>query len=358
MKKIILSLAFFIFSVVCFAQVNSATLNLQNNKLADAKSDIDKAILDAKDSTKARTWFVRGEIYKALAESLILSERNLDPDALTKSFEAYKKTMQLEQPKQKGKYKDAEKAIPTLYVVAINNAVVNYEAKKLPQAIKSLTLAERIIPNDTTSLIFIGQIAYEAEDYNTFLSYLDKTLQSKLSDNSKITTYAKSISIYRTKKDFSKAIEYLDKALVSYPKNKLLWQMGSEVYVAKQNTDQTIEFLKKAAVAIPDDAGYPYELGIAYYNRAADIMRESREKTGNMKNTKEKEALSTKYNDLAVIELKNAITPLEKADALLKSQKKPESLDLLDVMRICYNSLNMPEKEKVINDRMKALEKK
>ena len=68
--------------------VTNAILNQRTGLLDKARIDIDKSIVNEKTSTKAKTWFTRGEIYSSMLESPIYSKQLQAGEGIQKAFES------------------------------------------------------------------------------------------------------------------------------------------------------------------------------------------------------------------------------------------------------------------------------
>src|SRR5690242_4279659 len=96
MKKALVSLLFTGLCLMAFAQnknVNSAEDNLKSGELDKAKAAIDEAITNDKTKDKDKTWYVKGQVYAAIAKSD--KYKSLAPDAKEQAFEAFKKCLQI-----------------------------------------------------------------------------------------------------------------------------------------------------------------------------------------------------------------------------------------------------------------------
>ena len=62
MNKLVSFLVPYLLASTAFAQTAAITYH-KDNKLDKAKEEIDKAVGDAKLTTKAKTWYYRGQIY-------------------------------------------------------------------------------------------------------------------------------------------------------------------------------------------------------------------------------------------------------------------------------------------------------
>jgi tetratricopeptide (TPR) repeat protein len=340
------------------AQVGAAQVSLQDGKLDKAKEAIDKALKNEKDAQKSKTWFVKGEVYSMIASSPIPAYANLDKNAAQTAYEAYKKAMELE-PQQKGYYKDAENALKNrLYPAAINQGVNFYKVKDYANSLKAIEVAIAVLPNDTTALSYASGIAWEAKDYDKFLSYAEKIDKMKFSTATlKMNTLQLAYIYAGEKKDNAKAIATLERGIQNYPTEADFWKLLGDLYEQQGDKDKAIEFYQKAAKQFPNEAEYPKRLGFAYFNKAVELNKEINKKkeaeglTGELKDPK-KQQKAREYNAIVDNEIRKAVPFLEKAD-----QVKPGDFETMDLLRLCYDTLGMKEKKAEMDKKIKAIGK-
>jgi tetratricopeptide (TPR) repeat protein len=359
-----------IFGLICFlgfgianpiqAQVGSAMLNLEQGKLDKAKEAIDKALQNEKDAQKSKTWFVKGEVYSAIAQSPIPNFANLDKNAARTALQAYRKAMELE-PNQKGYYKDAENAIKTkLYACAINQGANLYNSKEkdLANALIAFEVAHEANPSDTTAVTYVSALAWETKNYDKFLEYAEKIQKMNFHPSTKKVTQIQMAYLYAERKNTTKALEILENGIKQYPNDKQIWGLTAELYeqqVKNGGQNNLIEFYERAVKQFPKDADFWKLLGYAYWNKAVEVEKEIRKKkeaeglTGELKDPK-KQQKAREYNTIVDNEIKKAIPPLEKADQL-----KPNDFDIMDLLRACYETLGLKDKKAEMDKKIKAI---
>lgn len=340
------------------AQVGAATVALQDGKLDKAKTAIDKAILDEKDAKKSKTWFTRGEVYTQLTGSPIPQFVNLDKKAPKVAFEAYQKAMELE-PAKRGYYTDAQKALQEkLYPFAINRGVNTYKTKDYESSLEAFDIAMAIKPTDTVAIYYAQAVSWEAKNYDKFISYSEQMSKMPFQAATiKQTNMQLSYLYAGEKKDYKKAIEILEKEVNKSPKDYLLWQLLAEYYEVSTNAETKIKFYEKAVMQFPNDFGFNRNLGYAHFNKGVEINKDIMKKkeaeglTGNLKDPKKIEKAKA-YNALLDEELKKAIPYLEAAH-----KAKADDFDTMDLLRTCYDSLDMKAKKEEMDKKIKAMGK-
>lgn len=357
-KCILIVLSFFLAYNTIKAQIGIAQVNLQDGKLDKAKEAIDKALQNEKDAKKSKAWFVKGEVYSAIAGSPIPAYANLDKNAAQIAYEAYKKAMELE-PQKKGYYKDAENAIKTrLYPSAVNQGVNFYKSKDFKSSLKALDVAIDILPDDTVAVYYAYFIAAEGKEYDKFINYAEKMANMKFSPATlKANVYQLALLYASEKKDNAKAIAILENGIKTYPDWLENWRLLSDLYEQQGDKNKTLEFYHRAINQFPNNADFQYRLGVTYFNKAVDLNKEINKKkeaeglTGELKDPK-KQQKAREYNAMVDAELKKAIPFLEKAD-----QMKPGDFEIMSLLRDCYESLGMKEKKAEMDKKIKAIGK-
>lgn len=281
--------------------VTNAILNQRTGLLDKARADIDKAIVNEKTSTKAKTWFTRGEIYQGMLESPIYSKQLQAGEGLQKAFESFNKTIELDT--KTGEFgKQAITKMDNLYGRAFNDAVTSYNAKDYDKAIASYKLASQIKPQDTTAVLYSAYASEAKQDfpaakasYNQLLAmnYKSVTLYSRLfqmakqennqSEASKILQQA--LVAYPTNKGFmledlnmslaggkgEDALGKINKSIAADPSNSNLYAVRGSMYDQQKKTELAVADYKKAVELDPKNFDAQFNLGVYNYNKAADF---------------------------------------------------------------------------------------
>jgi tetratricopeptide (TPR) repeat protein len=369
-----------------------AKLEFDNGKLDKAKEMIDKAIEDPKHNVKSKTWYYRGLIYAGIAGDQTGMYQKLDNDPVQKALDSYKKAMSLE-PEKKGSYKDAEKAVADLYGPAVNFGIKCYNEEKLEDAVKCFVVAQQAKPNDLIALVYGGEIAYGAKNYDVFKSSMEKLVQIPLADYTAYNTgkeekqqfkkqdyWGKLAFYYRdNEKDSNKAIEACKQGLKEFPGENLLSGILMEMYVKENKledavkeaeaqiqknpndsriqlnygiilekvgrADDAIKAYEKAVALDPSSFDAQYNLGAVSFNKGAAIMTKvnAMDLGEYNKKGKEEEAKAAK-------EFEKALPFFEKLYTM-----KPKEMQVLSPLATIYKILKLKDKEEKINNEIKAL---
>lgn len=304
MKKLLLTLVAAAALTSASAQssaVTNAILNQRNGLLDKARTDIDKAVLNEKTSTKAKTWYTRGEIYEGLINSPIYGKALQPGEGTRVAFESYKKALELDG--KDGEYgKQAAAKLDNLYGLALNAGVESYNGKKYDEAIKSYKMAQQIRPQDTTAYLYAAFAAEANQDFagakQTYsqlqaMNYKSPQMYNRMlqiarqekNEQEAMKVVQQALQAYPNNKTFmleelnmdlsagrsQQALEKIDRAIAADPKNSNLYAVkGSLLDQAKQPA-KAFEVYKQAVEIDPNNFDANFNLGVYNYNKAADL---------------------------------------------------------------------------------------
>ncbi len=109
--------------------------DLRKGQLDKAMQNIEPTIADPTTMSDAKTWFYRGNIYLQIHMSDKPEYKNLDPDALEKAYESYKKLLELDTKKE-----FYTEAIQNIFVISeqlYNQGVKHFSASEFDKALSS-----------------------------------------------------------------------------------------------------------------------------------------------------------------------------------------------------------------------------
>ncbi len=257
MKKVFFACLFQLTVASAFAQAGPAFASLQSGKLDVAKEQIDKAITNEKQSTKANTWIYRGDIYAAIAGSPLPNYSSLDSNAVQVAYDAYKKASEMDAKKAD----EAKKKIADLYPLALNAGGKKFQENKFLDAGKNFDLARMLNATDTTAALYAGVAYQKAENYAKARDAFEALINLGTNDPS---IYNVVHSIYRTEKNNDKALEILKKGVAKFPNNKELKQNEFNLYIEMGKSEEAKNNLLEAVKADPNNVEYLKNLGILY----------------------------------------------------------------------------------------------
>ncbi|GAA3940936.1 tetratricopeptide repeat protein [Hymenobacter algoricola] len=263
MKKIFLTLVAAAALHTASAQtsaVTSAILNQRQGLLDKARTDIDGAILNAKTSGKAKTWYTRGEIYEQLTANPIFGKA-LKPGEGTKvAYESYTKTVELDT--KDGEFgKQAVQKLGNLYGLALNAGVESYNGKNYDEALASYQMAQQIRPQDTTAYLYAAYAAEAKQDFTVAKDTYSKLLAMNYKSPA---LYSRLLQIARQEKNDAEAMKVVQQALVAYPNNKAFMLEELNMYLSSGRGPEAIGKLEKAIAADPTNGNLYAVLGSLY----------------------------------------------------------------------------------------------
>lgn len=257
MKKVLLTCLLPLTAAGAFAQAGAAYASLQSGKLDEAKTQIDKAISNEKQASKANTWIYRGDIYRDIANSPLPNYAALDSNALQVSYDAYKKAIELD-PK---KADEVNKKIAELHPAALNQGGKKYQDKQFSAAARYFDLARTFNPNDTTAALYAGIAHQQNQEMDKAREAFEALINLGTNDPS---IYSVVYSIYRNEKNNDKALEVLKKGVAKFPNNRELKQNEFNLYIETGKSDEAKNNLLEAVKKEPNNPEYLKNLGILY----------------------------------------------------------------------------------------------
>ncbi|GAB2468940.1 hypothetical protein GCM10011375_29580 [Hymenobacter qilianensis] len=282
MKKILLTLVAAATLHTASAQnsaVTNAILFQRQGTLDKARTEIDKAVQNPKTSTKAKTWYTRGEIYDGMAASPIYGKALGAGEGAKIAFESYQKAIELDG--KDGEFgKQAVAKMDNLYGLALNAGVESYNGKNFDEAIKSYQMAQQIRPQDTTAYLYA---AYAAEAKQDFASA--KATYSKLQamNYKSPQMYGRLLQIAREEKNDAEAMKVVEQALKAYPNNKAFMLEELNMYLAAGRGKEALDKIDRAIAADPTnsnlyavkgsilDSNKQPEQALAAYRKAVEV---------------------------------------------------------------------------------------
>ena len=264
MKKVMLfAVAFFTVTVV-FGQsknVNKANAAFTKGELAEAAANIEPAITDAKTSTKARTWYLRGQIYDAIALSEDAEVKKIDPDALAKAAESYRKTIAME--KEGSSYHGlAQIKLDQLSDAVLGRGVEYYQADDFAGAYAAFVDVQIVNPTDTTGYLYAAMMAQQIEQYDDALRNYQKVFDLDYYPEAALNS---TIFIELNQNDNpEKALELVKLAQEKYPDNNNFQKQEVDILIKLEMMDEAIEELKEASLREPENALLLTNLGMLY----------------------------------------------------------------------------------------------
>jgi len=275
MRKLSLLLVLIFCASMSFAQkgkVTQANSYLTSGKLDQAKKLIDMAIQHKKCVTYAKAYFVKGQIYQAIAESQIEIYKKLDSDPLTKAWDAFQEVIKLDEKKHftkklKPQYKN-------LIIDYTNKAIEYYNAEKFAEAVGAF---EKVLALENNDIVTEGQAAtvdtmviyntaiaaQRASMYDVAEKYCRETLKLNYEP---AKTYAILSNVLKTKGDREGALKVLQEGFEKYPENEYMLIELINYYLLGSEPEKAEQYLDAAIKQNPENASY-YEAKGSLYDK-------------------------------------------------------------------------------------------
>ncbi|HMH35125.1 MAG TPA: hypothetical protein VK543_18945, partial [Puia sp.] len=288
MKRFLLSLAWALLVLGLSAQsLDKAKENFKANKLADAKTEIDKVVADPKLQKNGEAWYYKSKIYTAIANNEQL--KATVPDALSQSFDALKKAL-ADDKTLLLMMQEQYKPMTDIYQAYFQAGAANYNAGKYPEALTNFQGAISALAFmsekgwvkqgiDSTATLYSGISAEKGNNRDQALVYYKQIADSgitKIGGNDMVEIYKWVADYYSQKKDIPNTQKYLALGQKSYP-NDLFWP-DTELELARKSGNKDSLFAKYEDVTkkFPTNHLFWYNYGLEMYQYASDTSKGKR----------------------------------------------------------------------------------
>lgn len=380
MKKIILTLIVGLMAMSLFAQKSertSAFMYNKNGQYDKAREAIDKAVEHEKTKEDAKTWMYRGIIYL----NLVFSDdfASLDPNALDKSLESFKKAMELD-PEDKMKQKaDIEPRIDVIgqqYFSFAVEAFNNNDFKKASSDFKkSFDVAQVNNKIDTLALINAGLAAVRGEEFETALTYYNQLIELGIVESD---VYRNMAAAYRGLGNTEDMMKVIKAGREKYPEDNGLLLEEINAYLAIGQGDKVVDELKDLVEKDPENYSIFFVLGTiygdesneamfnvetaeTYYKKAIELEPDYYDAVYNLGALyiNESNKLQVIANDLPLSETKKYDELTEQANEIIRKalphlekayEMQPENVETKQVLISVYTRFKMDDKLNSIKD--------
>lgn len=264
-----------------FAQsLDKANDLLKANKLADAKTEIDKVLSVEKNQKIADAWYAKLKIYNAIAEGPLAGQY---PGARDTAFLALQKYCDLDEKRIRLQL-DGFKPINEIYQGYFGAGANDYNSQKYDSALYNFkgALAASAFMNakgwtnmkiDTTSTLYAGISAEKAGKRDTAANYYSKIADAHIDTINKsnmIEIYKWLVDYYHTKKDDANTQKYLAIGESIYPTD-LFWP-STELDIARENGNKDSLFALYDRITNKFSKNYLFffNYGLELYQYASD----------------------------------------------------------------------------------------
>ena len=422
MKKVLLTTLLAIAGLGIFAQkIDKAKDLLGKNKLAEAKTEIDGVLADAKNQKTGEAWYYKGKIYSAIAADNALGAQT--PDAAVQSFDALKKYVELDE-KHLLLTLENYKPITDMYQGYFKKGASLFQENKYAEAFTTFKSCLEIsdymsakgwanIKLDTTVVLYTGIAAEKAGKKDDAAIYYARLADAKVSGENMGEIYKWLTDYYAKKSDNTNAAKYLALGQELYPKDTFwaeyemqmirdsgdkkalfdnyekmlaknpsdyqtlynysveLYQTAYDTSLAKRpaNSEELISKveanMKKVVELKPDFTNAYLVLGQISFNKGVDITAESKKirPQGNVKLKPEELKKKDDLRNQAGKKFDEAVPYFEKIDELLgskgklKMDDKKALKDAYDLLITIYDTKGNKDKVKVWEEKFNNVEK-
>ena len=359
-------------------QVQAPDAKDQQAKLTEAKNQIDAATKDAKTKDKAKTWFIRGQVYSAIAQSDDAAVQALAPNAVEEATTSFKKAQELENNPNATYYVFADQALNGLWGEFVNKGATAYQAGNYEEALNQFDRAIKVNPTDTTANLYAGVAAQQLGDKDRSVKYFYQLLDAGYTDKEiyyAIIAYERDEKqnydkarevISRAKQAFPEETNFrkqevdlllkqdktaeakaeLQKAIDAEPKNPdLYFNLG---YLNEELGDQqaAIDAYKKALEVDPTHKNSAFNLAVLHYNKAADTVKEA----NNVGLSKAEAKKGQELRKQATQYFKDALPYVENALKL-----HPDNRTLMEITMVTYDRAGMADKANELQKKLDSM---
>lgn len=356
----------------------------KEGKLAEAKEMIDLATTYEKTMGDGKTWYYRGLIYASLDTTADETLKNLAPNAIDEAIKSFEKAEQL-QKGGSGYFTQTttgimlkEQQIQNLGNAYLNKGASAYQQDDLEGALENFKKAQKVMPNDTTSLLYAGLVANNLEKYDEALEFFQKYNEK---GGTSSDSYSMIYNIYNgPKEDKQKALEVIREAKAKFPDNTdfpkieigLLIDMdkigeaktGLENAIQKEPENKVLHFylgyvnsslgnleaaVKNYQEALRIDPKY-FEAQVFLAKEMFKPAAEIKKQMSNLGISQADRAKKFELDKQLVGKLKEALPYWEQAERI-----NPADQEVLDVLYAIYTDLDMQNQVSRIEKRYKEL---
>ena len=241
--------------------------------LTTAKGEIDAAILNEKQNTKANTWLIRGDVYAEIAKSL----PDLDSEAIEKSVQAYDKIGSEIRTKDLTIIQNVNAGKQNLSSFFINKAITALQGSGDPDyegAYDAFNLSLRVNPSDTLGLLYGGFVSEQLNKYDEALDYYGKLMSMNvLNTKNSNTIYQNSINIlyqncesFGECESFDRTSNLINKAKSLFPDNNYYPSVEINIAMRLDRVDEARMKIDERLSEDPNNPNLHFNRAVLYYN--------------------------------------------------------------------------------------------
>lgn len=379
MKKIVLVLALLVATTAAMAQKaerTNAFMYNKNGQYDKAREAIDKAIVNEKTALDPKTWMYRGIIYL----NIVFSDqyRSIDPEALPKSLESFKKAMELDPEDTEKQMIDILPRVNAISQQYFAIGVERFNAQDFNIAtdnfIKAYDVAGLIKSVDTMAIENAALSSLRGENFPKAIEYYG-VMQSLGVEKPDI--YKNIAMAQRSMGDIEGMKKTIDAGRAKFPEDTGLLLEEINSYLALGQGAKVVDDLKNLVEKDPtnysiyfvlgtiygDDTKtdmYQLETAIGYYKKAIEIKPDYYDAIYNLGALyiNESNKLQMQANDLPLTETKKYDELTEQANVIIREalpyletayQMDPSNQETVLVLKSIYTRFKMNDKLESLN---------
>jgi len=248
--------------------LSRANFALAKPSLMDAKTAIDKAAANTKTATLPQTYALKAAIYASLAA------HDADASAMsTETATAEEAIAKAKETDTKGEFKGLiDHASRELAQIQLDKGVKAYQAKNYDEAYNAFVAEQKILPGDTTAMLYAGVSAANGKNYTNAIDNYKKLLATDYKDKEKI--YMDMPILYMLNKDTVNAVKIASEASSKYPNNGDLRKAEIETSLQAGQQGDLVTKIEAAIKADPNNKKLYYYAGLTYSQIAEGSQKE------------------------------------------------------------------------------------
>ncbi len=359
--------------------VNRAYYQIEADQIKESKENLDSALKYEENKQWVKTWYTLGNFHYQIYKKDTAPLNELSETPLIGAYKSYKKTIKLD---EKNLYTTKlEMIMPNIKSGLVNKGIEYFEdqpGKAMEYFIYSYNIGQlplEVFKNTVDSALAynIGLAAYNSKNYDTAKKYLNKTIELGYQyPGAGIYNILKSIELeqgdtagalevlkrgyeaypdelllnltnfYLQNDKTQEALKYLDIAKEKDPENPSFYFAEGTLHERMGNPEKAIKAYKQAVELDPEFFNAYYNLGVLYYNKVVDMLKEADKIKDNKKYNEAKEE--------AYEELKDALPYMEKAVEI-----KPNDIQTLETLKTIYYRLEKDDKYERVKKKLEVL---
>lgn len=270
MKKLVLIAAALLMTTVGFAQKQERTnayMYNKNGQLDKAKVSIEKAMVHEKTINDARTWEYAGIIYYNIAVSPEFN--SIEPEALDKSFNAFKKCMELDMNFAQENAQDIVPRVNAVSTLFFQKGVEGFNTANFEMAAdnfkKSFDVAQLMGKNDVDALTNAAMASVKCHRYQEAVSYY---MQLKALGQTDAEYYKWLATAFKGMGETERMMSTIAEGREKYPEDSNLMAEEINALLEQGKATEALEPLKEMIKVNPTNAALYFILANVYGNDA------------------------------------------------------------------------------------------